>query len=246
MKKIILFATLIGLPISLFAQEVPDPLTAGYSQCKFLPGKGMESLEEYVELFNEELDKAGIEIGSAMLMPFFKTNISEYDVLWVNTWQDNAQAGKAMDWWLSDAGEKSRDAWPMFCDTQILTYQWWMEAVTDRDDFEGQNFSASYYTCNLRDGKNLSDAYLASNAELKLAHSKGSKSSSVLIRPASGTNAAEFPFDFVRLFTNPSFTNWGEAVDGWYDNVRGSAESNNVRDTYDCNGSTLFTGRIVR
>ena len=83
MKKIILFATLIGLPISLFAQEVPDPLTAGYSQCKFLPGKGMESLEEYVELFNEELDKAGIEMGSAMLMPFFKTNISEYDVLWV-------------------------------------------------------------------------------------------------------------------------------------------------------------------
>ncbi len=62
MKKIILFATLIGLPISLFAQEVPDPLTAGYSQCKFLPGKGMESLEEYVELFNEELDKAGIEM----------------------------------------------------------------------------------------------------------------------------------------------------------------------------------------
>ena len=41
-----------------------------------------------------------------------------------------------------------------------------------RDDFEGQNFSASYYTCNLRDGKNLSDAYLASNAELKLAHQK--------------------------------------------------------------------------
>ena len=56
----------------------------------------------------------------------------------------------------------------------------------------------------------------------------------------------EFPFDFVRLFTNPSFENWGEAVDGWYDNVRGSAESNKVRDTYDCNGSTLFTGRIVR
>ena len=59
-------------------------------------------------------------MGSAMLMPFFKTNISEYDVLWVNTWQDNAQAGKATDWWFSDAGEKSRDAWPMFCDTQIL------------------------------------------------------------------------------------------------------------------------------
>ena len=83
--------------------------------------------------------------------------------------------------------------------------------------------------------------------KLKLAHSGGSKSSwTVLIDAASGTNAAEFPFDFVRLFTNPSFTNWGEAVDGWYDNVRGSAESNNVRDTYDCNGSTLFTGRIVR
>ena len=78
-------------------------------------------------------------------MPFFKTNISEYDVLWVNTWEDNTQAGKAMDWWLSDAGETSRDAWPMFCDTQVLTYQWWMEMVTDRDDFEGQNFSASYY-----------------------------------------------------------------------------------------------------
>ena len=88
---------LIGLPISLVAQEVPDPLTAGYSQCKFLPGKGMESLEEYIELFNEELDKAGIEMNSAMLMPFFKTNISEYDVLWVNTWEDNTQAGKAMD-----------------------------------------------------------------------------------------------------------------------------------------------------
>ena len=106
---------LIGLPISLVAQEVPDPLTAGYSQCKFLPGKGMASLEEYIELFNEELDKAGIEMNSAMLMPFFKTNISEYDVLWVNTWEDNTQAGKAMDWWLSDAGETSRDAWPMFC-----------------------------------------------------------------------------------------------------------------------------------
>ena len=86
----------------------------------------------------------------------------------------------------------------------------------------------------------------ASNAELKLGHSKGSKSSSALIRPAAGTNSSEFPFDFVRLFTNPSFANWGEAVDGWYDNVRGSAESNKVRDTYDCNGSTLFTGRIVR
>ena len=85
MKKIILLMVLIGLPISLVAQEVPDPLTAGYSQCKFLPGKGMESLEEYIELFNEELDKAGIEMSSAMLMPFFKTNISEYDVLWVNT-----------------------------------------------------------------------------------------------------------------------------------------------------------------
>ena len=84
MKKIILLMVLIGLPISLVAQEVPDPLTAGYSQCKFLPGKGMESLEEYIELFNEELDKAGIEMNSAMLMPFFKTNISEYDVLWVN------------------------------------------------------------------------------------------------------------------------------------------------------------------
>ena len=118
--------------------------------------------------------------------------------------------------------------------------------VTDRDDFEGQNFSAPYYTCNLSDDKNLSDAYLASNAELKLAHSKGSKSNSALIRPASGTNVGEFPFDFVRLFTNPSFENWGEAVDGWYDNVRGSAESNKVRDAYDCNGSTLFTGRIVR
>ena len=56
MKKIILLMVLIGLPISLVAQEVPDPLTAGYSQCKFLPGKGMESLEEYIELFNEELD----------------------------------------------------------------------------------------------------------------------------------------------------------------------------------------------
>ena len=72
MKKIILLMVLIGLPISLVAQEVPDPLTAGYSQCKFLPGKGMESLEEYIELFNEELDKAGIEMGSAMLMPFSK------------------------------------------------------------------------------------------------------------------------------------------------------------------------------
>tara|TARA_B100001057_G_scaffold389657_1_gene397458 strand:+ start:949 stop:1689 length:741 start_codon:yes stop_codon:yes gene_type:complete len=246
MKKIIVLMVLIGLPISLIAQEVPDPLTAGYSQCKFLPGKGMESLEEYIELFNEELDKAGIEMSSAMLMPFFKTNISEYDVLWVNTWEDNTKAGKAMDWWLSDAGEKSRDAWPMFCDTQVLTYQWWMEMVTDRDDFEGQNFSASYYTCNLSDGKNLGDAYLASNAELKLAHSKGSKSSSALIRPASGTNVGEFPFDFVRLYTNPSFQNWGEAVDGWYDDVRGTAESNKVRDAYDCNGSTLFTGRIVR
>ena len=40
MKKIILLTALIGLPISLAAQEVPDPLTAGYSQCKFLPGKG--------------------------------------------------------------------------------------------------------------------------------------------------------------------------------------------------------------
>ncbi len=120
MKKIILLMVLIGLPISLVAQEVPDPLTAGYSQCKFLPGKGMESLEEYIELFNEELDKAGIEMNSAMLMPFFKTNISEYDVLWVNTWEDNTQAGKAMDWWLSDAGEKSRDAWPMFCDSRSV------------------------------------------------------------------------------------------------------------------------------
>ena len=52
MKKIILLMILIGLPISLVAQEVPDPLTAGYSQCKFLPGKGMESLEEYLSLIH--------------------------------------------------------------------------------------------------------------------------------------------------------------------------------------------------
>ena len=80
----------------------------------------------------------------------------------------------------------------MFCDTQILTYQWWMEAVTDRDDFEGQNFSASYYTCNLRDGKNLSDAYLASNAELKLAHSKGSKSALFLLGLLQGQMQLNF------------------------------------------------------
>ena len=76
MKKIILLTALIGLPISLASQEVPDPLTAGYSQCKFLPGKGMESLEEYVELFNEELDKAGIEMGSTMLMPYLARQYS--------------------------------------------------------------------------------------------------------------------------------------------------------------------------
>ena len=63
---------LIGLPISLVAQEVPDPLTAGYSQCKFLPGKGMESLEEYIELFNEELDKAGIEMGFSNVDAIFQ------------------------------------------------------------------------------------------------------------------------------------------------------------------------------
>jgi len=228
------------------AQEAPDPIRAEYFTCSLNEGKDMDDMMKWVEKWNRWMDATDeTNYTAAMLFPRYRTPTTEFDMIWVGHVKNSEMLGKGNDNWLSASNRSLRESIPVTCDESFNAYQWVAVSNFSPKDLS-DSYPVSYRYCDLKEGKNLGDAYAALSGIQEAHHASGMKSGARIIRPSNGAPSDLTKYDFVLSYANPTWADWGRLVDNYWGNLNGSDAANQVRETYSCEGSRMYAGTIIR
>ena len=186
MKHLFITFTLVS---SLFvsAQEAPDPIRAEYFTCSFNAGKDMDDMMKWVEKWNRWMDATDeTNYTAAMLFPRYRTPTTEFDLIWVGHVKNSEMLGKGNDNWLSASNRSLRESIPVTCGESFNAYQWVAVSNFSPKDLS-DSYPVSYRYCDLKEGKNLGDAYAALSGIQEAHHASGMKSGARII-PVSYTH----------------------------------------------------------
>ena len=127
------FSLIALLSFSVFAQDAEEYKyevegnKAEYYIGTFKKGKGIDDLAAWYEKFNEWTQTKGNlfdQMSVAILTPYFSSELSTHDVMWVTNTPSPEVQFKGLQEWVSEGGPKLLKSLPVVNSSVLDTWQW--------------------------------------------------------------------------------------------------------------------------
>ena len=164
MKYILGFVLVFS--IGLFAEEdeyryEPQGNAAEYYIGQFNRGKDLDDLTKWYDKFADWAEDKGVydDMTIGILTPYFHSDLSSTDVVWVNNFPTQSAQYAALNAWMTQGGSQLLKSLPVTNNRQMSTFQWVVSTPSDPE--EGDMMMAVYSDCKFDEGYNGRQVYLS-------------------------------------------------------------------------------------
>ena len=218
---------------------------AEYYIGSYKKGKDVDDLAAWYGKFADWAETKGStfdKMSVAILTPYFSSELSTHDVMWVTNTPGPLEQFKGLQEWVTDGGPKLLKSLPVV-NTQVLdTWQWVVSSPASTE--EGTLMYATYADCSLEDDYNMRQVYDMYKDFAIYAQSQGDTLGRKLIVVESGGQLPE-GVDFVRLMYSSSVIERGTNAALYYDKIEESEASKNLKG-FSCSNASSYIGQSMR
>ena len=161
-----------------------------------------------------------------ILTPYFSSELSTHDVMWVTTSPSPSAQFNGLQEWVTGGGASLLKSLPVVNSQVLDTWQWTVSQPSSLS--AGNLMYATYADCSLDDGYNMRQIYDMYKDFAVFAQSQGDTLGRKLIVVDSGGQLPE-GVDFVRLMYSASIAERGTNAELYFDKIEGSEASNNLK-----------------
>tara|TARA_B100001057_G_C22745378_1_gene909543 strand:+ start:488 stop:1243 length:756 start_codon:yes stop_codon:yes gene_type:complete len=204
-----------------------DDLAAWYGKfAKWAEGKG--------DVYNE--------MTVALLQPYFHSDMSSADVMWVSTWPSPSSQFNAMQMWITEGGPKLLESLPVTNSRQVDTWQW---AISQPSSTEAGNMMyATYADCSMEEGYDARQVYDMYKDFAIYAQSQGDTLGRKMIFPDAGYQMPD-GVDFIRLMYSSSISERGTNAELYYSKIGESEAAANLKG-FSCTNARSYFGLSMK
>lgn len=245
MKKL-LFITLALLSAFTFAQEEikhePVANKADYYIGSFNERKDMDDLMKWAADHQSWLNQSELydSMSSSILVPYFISDTTQHDVVWLNIWPSATKQYAGLENWLKN-GAKQLNKSPITSSQVVDTWQW---AVSEPEG-EGEVGMVRYSDCKLKDGVTKLKAFSAIKDFAIAAREEGDNLGRKMIFPVAGGRDGDY--DYVYAIYANSVAQYGSGSDLYWEKIYGSDEDLALNDIIDsCSNYRTYSSMEIR
>ncbi len=223
----------------------PDVNKAEYYIGNYNEGKDINDLIDWYQKFAKWAKGKGDtydDMTVALLQPYFQSDMSSVDVMWVNTWPNPTAQFSAMQTWITEGGPKLLESLPVTNSRQVDTWQW---AISLPESMEVGNMMYGIYSdCSLEEGYDMRQVYDMYKDFVEYAQSQGDTIGRKMIVPSAGYMMPE-GVDFIRLMYTSSISEMGINSDLYWSKIAESEASQNLKG-FTCTNARSYFGPSMR
>ena len=223
----------------------PEVNKAEYYVGTFNKGKDMDDLVDWYEDMAEWMEEKGDtykNMTTAILQPYFHSDMSAQDIVWVNTWPNPSEQFAGLEEWITGGGGDLLKSLPVTNSRQIDTWQWTVSSPRSME--AGNMMYATYADCSLDEGYDMNKVYDLYKDFAIYAQSQGDTVGRKLIVPEAGLKFDD-GVDFIRLMYSSSISERGSNADLFYSKINGSEASKNLKG-FSCNNARSYFGSSMK
>ena len=223
----------------------PEVNKAEYYIGTFNSNKDINDLVEWYEKFAKWTSSTGDTYNSmtvGLLQPYFHTDMSTHDVMWVNTWPTPSAQFKGLESWVTGGGPKLLESLPVTNSRQVDTWQWVISEPSSLD--AGNMMWATYADCSLEEGYDNRQVYDMYKDFAIYAQSQGDTVGRKMIVPDSGYSLPD-GVDFIRLMYTSSISERGKNAELFYSKIAESEAAANLKG-FSCTNARAYFGMSLK
>lgn len=223
----------------------PDWNKAEYYIGNFNDNKDIDDLAAWYGKFAKWAEGQGETYDSmtvALLQPYFHSDMSSVDVMWVNTWPTPVAQFQGMETWITGGGPKLLESLPVTNSRQVDTWQWAISLPASMD--AGNMMYATYADCSLEEGYDMRQVYDLYKDFAIFAKTQGDTVGRKMIVPAAGYVLPD-GVDFIRLMYMSSISERGTSQKLYQDKLADSEASANLKG-FSCTNARSYFGMSMR
>ena len=178
----------------------------------------------------------------ALLQPYFHSDMSSADVMWVNTWPSPSSQFNAMQTWITEGGPKLLESLPVTNSRQVDTWQWTISQPSSMA--AGNMMYATYADCSIEEGYDARQVYDMYKDFAIYAQSQGDTLGRKMIVPDAGYQLPD-GVDFIRLMYSSSISERGTNAELYYSKIGDSEAAANLKG-FSCTNARSYFGLSMR
>ena len=182
------------------------------------------------------------EMTVALLQPYFHSDMSSADVMWVNTWPSPSSQFNALQTWITEGGSKLLESLPVTNSRQVDTWQWAISQPSSMD--AGNMMYATYADCSIEEGYDARQVYDMYKDFAIYAQSQGDTLGRKMIVPDAGYQLPD-GVDFIRLMYSSSISERGTNAELYYSKIGDSEAAENLKG-FSCTNARSYIGLSMR
>jgi len=182
------------------------------------------------------------EMTVALLQPYFHSDMSSADVMWVNTWPSPSSQFNASQTWITEGGSKLLESLPVTNSRQVDTWQWAISQPSSMD--AGNMMYATYADCSIEEGYDARQVYDMYKDFAIYAQSQGDTLGRKMIVPDAGYQLPD-GVDFIRLMYSSSISERGTNAELYYSKIGDSEAAENLKG-FSCTNARSYFGLSMR
>ncbi len=218
---------------------------AEYYIGKFNSNKDIDDLVAWYGKFAKWAEGKGDtydEMTVALLQPYFHSDMSSADVMWVNTWPSPSSQFNALQTWITEGGPKLLESLPVTNSRQVDTWQWAISQPSSMD--AGNMMYATYADCTIEEGYDARQVYDMYKDFAIYAQSQGDTLGRKMIVPDAGYQLPD-GVDFIRLMYSSSISERGTNAELYYSKIGDSEAAKNLKG-FSCTNARSYFGLSMR
>ena len=242
-----IFGFVLVFCVGLFAEEdefryEPEGNAAVYYIGQFNRGKDLDDLTKWYGKFADWAEDKGVydDMTIGILTPYFHSDLSSTDVVWVNNFPTQSAQYAALNAWMTQGGSQLLKSLPVTNNRQMSTFQWVVSTPSDPE--EGDMMMAVYSDCKFDEGYNGRQVYDLYMDFAVYAQSQGDTVGRKMIFPGSGYDGDA---DFVRLLYTSSIDAMGVNRELFWDKLQDSEAAQNL-EGFSCSNPREYVGLSMR
>ena len=223
----------------------PEANKAEYYIGTFNKGKDMEDLVKWHDKTVDWMSDKGDtykNMTTAILQPYFHSDMSAQDVVWVNTWPNPSEQFAGLEGWITGGGGELLESLPVTNSRQVDTWQWLVSKPSPSS--VGDMMYATYADCSLEEGYDMRKVYDLYKDFAIYAQSQGDTVGRKLIVPDAGLKFDD-GVDFIRLMYTSSISERGSNADLYFSKIGDSQASKNLKG-FSCNNARSYFGLSMK
>lgn len=206
-----------------FAQETmehePVANKAEYYVSSFNPRKDIDDLMDWAADFEAWQNESGLydSMSTSLLVPYFISDTSQHDLVWLNIWPSSTEQYAGLDHWLNNGG-KLLSKLPVTNSQVVDTWQW---AISEPEG-ESSIGMVRYSDCKMKEGVSGRQAFNAYKNFAIAAKEKGDNLGRKMIFPSAGGTEGDYDYVYA-LYANQASA-LGAGADLYWSAINGSDE----------------------